>query len=81
MLDRAIGVVLALKALGDAKAQRAVPKIDALEKAVINAVAGWAPDDVAGVFVVTKGRLVSVNKGLVLYQVDFALKDQLRILA
>ncbi len=81
MLSRAIGVVLAVKSLGDAKAQRAVPKIDVLEKAVINAVAGWAPDDVVGGFMVTKGRLVSVESGLVLYQIDFSLKDQLRIIA
>ena len=81
MLNRAVGVVLAIKALGDARAQRAVPTIDTLETAVIRAVAGWAPDDVAGVFNVLRGRLVSVESGLVLYQIDFALKDQLRIVA
>jgi hypothetical protein len=81
MLNRAIGVVLAVKALGDATAQRAPPKIDVLEKAVLAAVAGWAPDSTVGVFNATKGRLVSIENGLVLYQIDFALKDQLRNVA
>lgn len=81
MLNRAVGVVLAVKALGDAKAQRAVPTIDSLEQSVIAAVAGWGPDNTAGVFNVLRGRLVSVESGLVLYQIDFALKDQLRIVA
>jgi hypothetical protein len=80
-LDRAIGVVLAVKALGDAKAKRALPSIDVLEKSVVNAIAGWTPDNVVGVFNVKRGRLVSVESGLVLYQIDFALKDQLRIVA
>ncbi len=81
MLQNAVGVVLSIKALGDAKARKALPTIETLEKAVVNAVAGWAPEDTAGVFRVTRGRLVSVDKGLVLYQLDFSLLDQLRILA
>ncbi|WP_316171041.1 hypothetical protein [Bradyrhizobium sp. SZCCHNRI1058] len=81
MLEESIGVVLCIKALGDAKARRALPTIEQLSGAVIAAVAGWAPDDVAGVFRVTRGRLLSAEKGLVLYQLDFALLDQLRVVS
>ena len=79
MLKQSIGVILCAKALGDARARRALPTIDTVKDQVIAAVAGWAPVDVAGVFSVTKGRLVSVTKGLVIYQLDFAVTDQLRI--
>src|SRR5438270_3591940 len=81
MLNRAVSVVLAVKALGDAGADKAVPRIDVREKAVLAAVAGWAPDNTVGVFNAIKGRLVSIESGIVLYQIDFALKDQLRIVA
>ena len=79
MIVDTIGVVLCVKALGDAKAKRALVTIDSLVGDVLNAVAGWAPDNVAGVFTATRGRLLSVTKGLVIYQLDFALLDQLRI--
>lgn len=80
MLNRAVGVVLCIRTHGDATARRSLPTIDGLERDVVAAVAGWAPDDVAGVFAVTRGRLVSVAAGLVIYQLDFELLDQLRIL-
>jgi hypothetical protein len=81
MLDTSVGVVLSIKALGDATARKSLPTIDSLEVAVIATIAGWAPGNVAGVFRVMRGRLVSVEKGLVLYQLDFALTDQLRIIS
>lgn len=79
MIEDAIGVVLGIKARGDAKAKKALPTISELKKAVIEAVAGWGPDDSVNVFFVRRGRLLSADKGLVLYQVDFSLTDQLRI--
>lgn len=78
-LGDAVGVILCVKALGDAKAKRAVPAIDNLTTDVVNAIAGWAPEEVSGVFNVTRGRLVSVTKGLVIFQIDFSLTRQLRI--
>jgi len=79
ILDDAIGVILCVRSHGDAKARRAVPTVDALKDQTINVLAGWAPDDVIDVFHVTRGRLVSVTAGLVIYQIDFRLTDQLRI--
>ncbi|MGJ5203637.1 phage tail terminator protein [Bradyrhizobium sp. HKCCYLR20261] len=81
VLEESVAVILCIKALGDAKARRALPTIEQLSGAVIAAVAGWAPGDVAGVFRVTRGRLLSAEKGLVIYQIDFALLDQLRIVS
>jgi hypothetical protein len=79
MIADAVGVILCIKSLGDAKARKALPTIETLTDAVVNALAGWAPNSVVGVFVVKRGRLVSVTKGLVIYQIDFELQDQLRI--
>jgi hypothetical protein len=80
IISSGIGVILCIKAAGDPRARKALPTIDALEVAVVNTLAGWAPgDDVAGVLRVTRGRLVSVTKGLVIYQIDFELTDQLRV--
>ncbi|MET4247559.1 hypothetical protein [Bradyrhizobium sp. LA6.7] len=78
-LSHGIGVLLCIKALGDAKARKALPTIEDLTADVVEAVAGWGPTGAVGVFTVTRGRLLSADKGLVIYQLDFALLDQLRI--
>jgi hypothetical protein len=79
LIDDQVGVVLVVQAPGDPQAKTALAKIDVLSKAVINAVAGWAPDDVIGVFRAVRGRLVSIAAGTVFFQIDFAVEDQLRI--
>jgi hypothetical protein len=79
MLEDAVGVILCIKARGDVKAKKALPTIGELKDDVIDAVAGWGPDDAIDVFFVRRGRLLSADKGLVLYQIDFSLTDQLRI--
>lgn len=79
MIEDSVGVVFGVKARGDAKAKKALPTIGELKKGIVNAVAGWGPDGTADVFYVRRGRLLSAAKGLVLYQIDFSLLDQLRI--
>jgi hypothetical protein len=79
MLQEAVGVIICVKSLGDAGAKRAVPAIDDLKDKVLQALAGWTPGNTVGVLRATRGRLVSVAKGLVIYQIDFALVDELRI--
>ncbi|MEX2480198.1 MAG: hypothetical protein WD928_04985 [Gammaproteobacteria bacterium] len=74
-----VGVILFVEAAGDPRARRALATVDQLKDAVVAAIAGWAPDDAIGVFVARRGRLVSVNAGTVIYQIDFSLMDQLRI--
>lgn len=72
-------MILCVRSHGDAGARRAVPTVDMLKDQIIGVIAGWAPDDAVDVFNVTRGRLVSVTAGLVIYQIDFRLSDQLRV--
>jgi hypothetical protein len=78
-VEDVIGVVLVAQALGDPAAKGALTTVDALKDLIVEAVAGWAPDSVVGVFVARRGRLVSVVAGTVIYQIEFAVQDQLRI--
>jgi len=80
-VDNAIGVILYVEAAGDLKRRRALPTIDALKDALLDAVCGWAPADAIGDFTVRRGRLLSVAAGGVLYQIDFAIQDQLRVMS
>ena len=73
-------LVLFVKVAGDARGGRAIDEITPLIRAVVNAVAGWAPEDATGVFVLGSGELVGSQRGHLIYQLDFALEDQLRIL-
>lgn len=79
MLDELFGVVLFVRTAGDVTGGKALPSIDELVWAVIAAVAGWGPDDVPGVFRVARGQLLSADAGAVIYQLDFALQQQVRI--
>lgn len=78
--SESVGVVLYVKARGDVKAKKALPAIDIMIDATIIAIVGWAPNNqTVGVFELRRGRLLSASKGLVLYQLDFAIADQLRV--
>jgi len=74
-----VGVVLFCEATGDAKAQRAMAAIDVLIEAVLAAVCGTAPADAPGVLYAVRGRLVSINAGAIIYQIDFGLQNTLRV--
>jgi hypothetical protein len=75
-----VGVILVLQVPGDPKARRALATLDDLIVDVIQAVCGWSPDDDSiGVFELRRGRLLSVDGGNVMYQLDFSMDDQLRI--
>ena len=78
-LDDVVGVVLVVEAAGDPKAKRAIDKVDVLKDAVLVAMCGWGPAGAIGEFRAQRGRLVSVAAGTVIYQIDFAIQDQLRI--
>lgn len=80
-VDNAVAVILYVEAAGDLKARKALPTVDGLKDALLAAVCGWAPAGAVGDFTVRRGRLLSVSGGGVLYQIDFALQDQLRIVA
>ena len=79
-LDRLVGVVLVVRNQGDATGAKAVIELDVLIEAVIQLLAGWGPEeDVFGVLTVARGELVSIDKGTITYQLDFAIEHQLRI--
>ncbi|MGB3165637.1 MAG: hypothetical protein WBA68_02560 [Alteraurantiacibacter sp.] len=72
-------VVLFVKVAGDARGGRAIDEITPLIRQVVEAVAGWAPEDAVGVFTLANGELVGSQRGHLIYQLNFALNDQLRI--
>lgn len=74
-----IGIVLVIQALDDAKGRKALATIDGIEQLLLAKICGWAPESAIGVFRALRGRLLSVAGGLVIYQIDFALQNQLRI--
>jgi hypothetical protein len=79
MLADVVGVILCQKARGDLKGQKGLVRIEPLINAVVDAVAGWAPGNTVGVFNVKRGRLAPGGQGIIVYQIDFELMDQLRI--
>jgi hypothetical protein len=81
MIDELFAVVLIVRSAGDVTGAKALPKIDELVRAVIDAVCGWAPDEAVGVFRLARGQLLAVDAGSVQYQLDFALQQQARILS
>lgn len=73
------GVLLVVRAAGDATGAAGLVQLEPLITAVIEAVAGWAPEELIGVFRLVRGELVSLSTGTLTYQLDFAIEDQLRI--
>ncbi len=78
--DETVGVLIAVRASGDATGGKALPAVDALVAAAIAAVAGRSPGDEPGALRLARGALLSAEAGLVLYQLDFTLTRQMRIL-
>lgn len=81
MFDETVGVLLVVQAAGDVTGAIALPDLDALIESVITKIAGWAPDNVAGCFELRRGALVSLTAGAALYQLDFAIVNQLRVMS
>jgi hypothetical protein len=79
-LSRVFAVVLFVPAPGDARARKAMPRIDELEELLLAAICGWIPDGALGEFNARRGRLVQVGFGGVLYQIDFTVQTQLRLI-
>lgn len=81
-LDRLEGVLLVVRAAGDATGAAALVQLEPLIDATIEAIAGWAPgdwDDGFGIYRLVRGELVSLSAGTLTYQLDFSIDDQLRI--
>ena len=92
MVDEMFAVVIAVRVAGDLTGGKALPAIDRLLWAVIGCMAGHAPAQpeaepeepapprVFGAFRLSRGVLLSAQAGLVIYQIDFALQQQVRII-
>lgn len=77
------GVVVCVRVAGDVTGAKATEVLVPLIEAVILAIAGTdvlGPQGTAiGVWRVSRGELLSLSAGLLVYQLDFAIDDQLRI--
>ena len=76
--DETIGVILTFRN-APGKGERALDRVDTIKLAVIEAICGWAPEEMVGVFRLVRGAIVSFAAGTLVYQIEFAAGDQLRI--
>lgn len=74
-----IGIVLVVEAAGDGTGGLALAPIHALVQLLVGSFCGWVPNGEIGPFRLVTGRLVSLAAGTVIYQLDFAIDNQLRI--
>lgn len=77
--DEVFGVVLTFRN-NTPTARKGFDEVEEIKRAVIEAVCGWSPDGVLGVFSLARGTQVSFSAGSLVYQIDFAIGDQLRII-
>lgn len=77
-IAESIGVVLFLRG-HDAHGAKALANVRPFIGSVIGAIAGWQSSDEIGVFQLSRGALIGIKAGLLSYQIDFAINDQLRI--
>lgn len=73
-----VAVVLFLRGT-DPTGKRALTRLQPFLLEVIEAIAGWAPGDEAGVFVLNRCEPIANEHGLLVFQIDFSINDQLRI--
>lgn len=79
MIRRGFALVLLLQST-DRMGQRALGRIDGLLDDILAAVCGWAPEDALGVFELGRaGAVPTRHRGVLAYQIEFHLPDQLRI--
>lgn len=79
-IESLVGVLITLRTNSRTGGAQ-LPDLVELTGAVTTAIAGWAPAGAIGVFRLSRGQLVTMVAGTLIYQLDFALPDQLRIVA
>ena len=79
IVTRSIGILLLTQSV-DGAGERALARLSPLIDEIVHAIAGWAPNDESGVFTLRKADLILSGNGLLSYQIEFAIDDQLRIL-
>lgn len=71
------GVVIITNSANDARGAAGLPNVNALSDQIIAALAGWSADN--DVLELVRGRLISLNAGMIIYQLDFKATSQIRI--
>lgn len=79
-LRETIGVMLTFRT-NDRTGSAALAKVRVHIQAVIDAICGWAPSGETGVFALTRGSLINMSAGTLVYQLEFTITDQVRILS
>jgi hypothetical protein len=72
-----VGVIVTWRMV--VQTDRAVADVETLIDEITQAVAGWEPEGAMAPFRLLRGQLVTMNKGTLVYQLDFAIPNQLRI--
>lgn len=75
---RTMAVVLLTRSV-DASGERALSRLGAFVDEIIASLAGWAPADEVGVFELRQASIIPTENGLLGYQIEFSITDQLRI--
>ena len=75
---RTIAVVLLTRSV-DAAGERALGRLETFVDEIVTALAGWAPADEVGVFELRQASIIPTDHGLLGYQIEFSITDQLRI--
>lgn len=78
-IERLVSVLITVRSQDQAGA-RALDQIEALLDAVTEAVAGWAPTDSRGVFVLRRAQPAGASGAAFSFELTFSIPDDLRIL-
>ena len=77
-VDEMFAVLLVFREAGRT-GEQVLARVRDIIRQVVEAVAGWGPDEVPGVLRLLRGGMVRMSGGTLVYQLDFAITDQLRI--
>jgi hypothetical protein len=78
-IDVSFAVFVTFATVNDPKGAKAQAVVDVLLVEIIAAICGWAPLRTTGVFRLLGAGPRQVKPGLVVYAIEFAIQDQLRI--
>ena len=76
--EETLSVIIMLRS-NDRVGDKGVEPIIAVRDQVISVLAGWTPSGQVGSFALRGAKMTSVVAGLLVYQVEFSITDQLRI--
>lgn len=77
----AFAVILTIPSHGDRAGKDAAPDVLALFAEVCAALCGWGPEDAPGAITLGRAMPIVTKPGAIVYSIEFAIGDQLRIFA